>query len=97
MIFVCKKHKVSLYNASIRLRDDKEVVLAAIEKNEHALEFASERLRDDKEVVSAATKKYKYVFKYASMRLKFEKFQTYVNLYKNQLIEMNNMFVIEHN
>lgn len=39
------------------LKDDKEVVLAAVQKYGWALKYASERLKDDKEVVLAAVQK----------------------------------------
>jgi hypothetical protein len=53
------KTRWALHHASERLRDDPEVVLAAVRQDGLALRFASERLRDDTEVVLAAMKKMK--------------------------------------
>jgi hypothetical protein len=46
----------TLQYAPKKLREDKDVVLAAVKKNGRALEFASKELRADPEVVSAAVR-----------------------------------------
>ena len=43
--------------ASDRLKNDKEVVMVAINQDGNSLEFASKELKDDKEVVLASIKK----------------------------------------
>ena len=40
--------------ASEELKADKEVVLAAVQQNSHALKYAAEELQADKEIVLAA-------------------------------------------
>ena len=40
--------------ASERLKDDQDVVLAAVKKDGHTLDLASERLRNNKDIVLAA-------------------------------------------
>lgn len=52
------------------LRDDKEVVLAAIKKNANTIMYASKRLRDDDFIVFEAVNRSGSVLKYASDRLK---------------------------
>ena len=44
----------ALLYASERLKNDKEVVLAAVKRSGAALEYASEELRDDREMVLSA-------------------------------------------
>ena len=73
MLAACKKDGQSLYYASSELRDDKEVVLAAVKNKPIILKYASLRLRDDKDVVTAALENEKKLVKdvvsYASDRL----------------------------
>ena len=45
-----------LYPVSLRLRDNKEIIMAAVKKKGENLRYASDRLKDDKEVVLAAIK-----------------------------------------
>jgi len=57
--------------ASQNLRNDKDIVLKAIEKNPDALEFASDRLKDDDMVVRRAILNYNTTaLQFASERLK---------------------------
>lgn len=63
-----------LHKVSQRLRDDKEVVIAAI-KQDYILSnvflmYASDRLKNDPEVVSEAVTKYGFAIQYASNRLR---------------------------
>ena len=63
-----------LYYASERLRDDKEVVLSAIENKPTILKYVSFRLRDDEDVAKyaiehASDKTKKEVYSYLSERL----------------------------
>lgn len=52
------------------LRDNKQVVLAAVKKYGSSLRYASKRLRDDRDVVYAAVSKHGYALEYASKRLR---------------------------
>ena len=52
--------------ASKKLRDDKEVVLLALQDSGAALRFASKRLRDDAEVCGAAVATDSWAAIYAS-------------------------------
>lgn len=53
-----------------KLRGDKEVVMAAVERNCSILESASMELRDDEEVVNKAIARSKHCLQYASSRLR---------------------------
>lgn len=55
------------------LRDDKEVVIAAVKQRGLALEFASDRLKDDKEIVLTAVQQFGLALAYASKKLKDDK------------------------
>ena len=44
--------------ASVQMKEDKEVVLAAVEQNGMALKYASHELNDDKDVVMIALTNY---------------------------------------
>ena len=61
--------------ASKRLRDDKEVVLKAVEYKSFftSLKYASKRLRDDKEIVLKAVDNYPSNIRFASERLRADK------------------------
>ncbi len=66
-----KETDISIQYASKRLKDDKDVVLAAVNKKDiHALQYASKRLKDDKDVILAAVTKNGVALSYASKRLK---------------------------
>lgn len=76
-LFCLKKSPYALEYLSERLRDDKEVVLTAVnsvppldEDEQFFLEDASERLKDDKEVILAAVSQRGYFLEYASDRLR---------------------------
>jgi hypothetical protein len=60
-------------HASDRLKDDKDVVLAAVQKHWGSLERATERLRDDKDVVLAAVQNDGFCLEFASDSLKDDK------------------------
>ena len=62
-----------LEHASARLRNDKDVVTAAVTNCGYALEHASARLRNDKKVVLAAVRSYGKSIRYASARLRENK------------------------
>ena len=55
-----------LYYASEQLRDDKEVVLAAVSNKGLIFKYASKRLRADEEVARAAINNYKDAIEYIS-------------------------------
>ena len=59
----------ALEYASERLRDDKDIVLAALGNDGMALEYASERLRDDYGIVLYAIRNNMRALEYASERL----------------------------
>ena len=60
---------LALRYASKKLRSDREVVLAAVNKDGIALEHASRELRSDREVVLAAVKQWGTALRYASKEL----------------------------
>ena len=62
-----------LQYASEKLKDDREIVLAAVTKSGSALEFASDKLKDDKEIVLTAVTNRGYSLQYASTKLKDDK------------------------
>ena len=64
----------ALQFASGELREDREVVMAAVVQNGYALEYASEELRGDREVVMAAVAQTGSAFEYATTYYKHEKF-----------------------
>ena len=66
-----KKEIISLSDEKLKV--DKEVILAAVKQNGHALEFADEKLKADKEVVLAALKQSGYALEYADEKLKADK------------------------
>ena len=55
------------------LKNDKEVVLNAVQKNGAVLEYASDELKNDKEVVLQAIQIYACSLKYVSDELKNDK------------------------
>jgi len=61
---------LALEYASTRLKDDPEVVKAAVNNDGWALEYASTRLKDDPEVAEVAVEKDGNALKYASARLR---------------------------
>ena len=63
----------ALQYVSDELKNDKEVVLAAITEDGRALEYASDELKNDKEVVLAAVTQYGRALEYASDELKNDK------------------------
>ena len=64
----------ALQYASYALRrSDREVVLAAVEKEGYALRYASDELRNDREVVLAAVAQDAYALKYASGALRADR------------------------
>ena len=52
-----RKDGLLLEHVSSSLRDDEEVVTAAVQQNPHALMWASERLQGDKDIVRVAVQK----------------------------------------
>lgn len=63
-------------------RDDKDVVLKAIENSPISLKYSSERLKDDKEIVLYGVNKSRNILEYASDRLKDDK-DFVLNVIKN--------------
>jgi predicted methyltransferase len=74
LFFDCDtKGLVALRRASEELRNDKDIVLAAVKVEGFALQFASETLRNDKDVVLAAVKEHPDAFQFASETLRNNK------------------------
>lgn len=65
-----KNNIFALQFASKRLRDDYDVVLAAVECHSVSLKFASERLRNNKYIVLVAVTNFGGSIFYASQRLR---------------------------
>ena len=65
-----KQYGNNLKFASIDLKNDKEIVLAAVIQNGNALQFASIYCRSNKEIVLQAVKQDKHALKYAIKNLK---------------------------
>ena len=63
----------ALQHASARLKDDKDVVLAAVAYYGNALRYVSARFKDDKDVVLAAVAQVDYALEHASGRLQNDK------------------------
>jgi hypothetical protein len=59
-----------LQNASTRLRDNEQIVLAAVKQNGLALQFASHELKNDIKIVLEAMKSNRDAFQFASETLK---------------------------
>ena len=60
------------YYASEKLRDDKEVVKAAVENKGLIVKYASLRLRSDKEIAEIAINQDKRAYQFLSKELKDE-------------------------
>lgn len=63
----------SLHYASKELKDNKEIVMAAVSQDGSALQYASKELQDDKDIVKAAAAKDRNALKYASERVRNDK------------------------
>jgi len=63
-------HTFFLHHVSLELRNDKDVVLAAVKQDGRALEYASPELRNDKDVVLAAVTESRDAFPYINDSLK---------------------------
>lgn len=68
-----KIFNTALQYASLRLRNDKKIVLEAVATNGFALQYASEYLRDDLDVVMTAVNNYGQALQWASDRLRKDK------------------------
>ena len=79
LLWQLSNNERGLYNASEKLKDDKEVVMAAVSNQIHkegdypSLYHASEKLKADKEVIMAAVNKNGLALRYASDELKDDK------------------------
>lgn len=63
----------ALFYTSENLKNDKDLILLAVNKEGQALQYASEELKNDKEVISTALFNNKNAFKYVSDELKDNK------------------------
>ena len=63
---------MSLRCASLRLKAEKEIVLAAVQQDWSALEYAAPELKADKEIVLAAVQRHGDALRYAAPELKAE-------------------------
>jgi hypothetical protein len=59
-----------LADASVALKNDREIVLAAVTQKVTALEYASDALKNDREIILAAVTQNGYALRYASDALK---------------------------
>ena len=66
-------HGTNTRYASEELRKDREVVMAAVQKNDVALEYASKDLRNDKDIVMVAVRQNGNSLRYASNEMKNDK------------------------
>ena len=62
--------------ASDELKDDEDVVKAALNQDGESLEYVSDRLKDNKEIVMLAISKAPWTACYASEKLKADKVQS---------------------
>ena len=69
------QYETFMSNLTENARDNKEIMLAAINENGSAFKYASERMRSDKELLNLALERYSYDFplEYASLELKNDK------------------------
>ena len=65
--------RLNLEYASATLRNDRDVVLTAVQQNGRSLQYASETLRNDRDVVLAAVEQNGYSLEYASSDLKADR------------------------
>ncbi|MGR3912318.1 MAG: DUF4116 domain-containing protein [Candidatus Rhabdochlamydia sp.] len=70
---IVQKDGLALERASEALKNNKQIVLAAVKNNWQALKYANDKLKDDPDVVLAAIEKSGYALEYASARLKNDK------------------------
>ena len=66
-------YDITLKHVSSRLRNDKEVVIAALERKSDSIKFVSVRLRDDRDVMLTAVMVAGDSFEFASPRLRDDK------------------------
>jgi hypothetical protein len=69
------QYETFMSNLTENARDNKEIMLAAIDENGSAFKYGSERMRSDKELLNLALERYSYDFplEYASESLKNDK------------------------
>jgi len=65
-----RSDQIGLADAPEILRDNREFVLAELDRCGNVLEYASERLRADREIVLAAVKKWPANLRYAALELR---------------------------
>lgn len=80
-----KSGKITLSDMPEAERDDREVVLAAVNANGENLEHASQRLRDDREVVYAAIRQNGRSLRFASDALRDDDAMAQAAIWKNYL------------
>ena len=65
-----RENGLRLHNVSDELKNNPEIILAAVEQDSNLLEFASERLKDNYNIVLAGLKNRGIALEFASERLK---------------------------
>ena len=65
--------KLSTWQGTDQLKDDKEVVLTAIKNDPHALKYASEKLKNNKEFIKEATKISSFSLEFANYKFRDDK------------------------
>ena len=73
LVLIGIKQNDQVFNASIKLQNDKDFILEIVKQNGKCLEFASINLKNNKEIVLAAVKENKIAIKYASIFLQNDK------------------------
>jgi hypothetical protein len=72
-MFAIKYYAKNLSQASAELKNDKEIVLAAVKSSGEVLEYVSDELRNDPEIVLAAVSQNGAALKFASEEMKNNK------------------------
>ena len=83
MLDIVKKNGMSLCYASDLLKNDREIVLKAIQQNEMAFKFASAAMKDDAEVVMNAVAQTSTTLRFASPAMQNGGLEAYVTNLKH--------------
>jgi predicted dinucleotide-binding enzyme len=73
--FALEQNGLSLRHASDGMRDDHEMVIAAVTQNGHALQYASKRLRSDWTIVEVAAATNPDALQYADDDVLFQRLE----------------------
>ena len=83
VLMAYEKRRYTLHYVSNELKNDHEIVMAAVTKSGCSLEASSNELRNNREIVMAAVKQDEYAIKYASDELKND--QEIIQLQRNKI------------